>query len=225
MIPDSPQLPTPPAPEADSLDLVKSRARWRAAFFSMTAAAVALSAAVGVLLLTPTPKAGGPHAAASPTTSSPTPEADEESATEPADVATEEPTPAAETCVGKKYEAATDRDVKKLERTADDKLGTCLVIYGEITQFDSATGKTSFRANVCGSKRYPEYGFLSDCDTNAMFDIDPAAEKAAAELVNGDVVEMRVSVAGTLTYETTIGGSMTVPKFTAYKLHKYATTK
>jgi len=95
-------------------------------------------------------------------------------------------------------------------------VGERVVVFGKVTQFDSATGTGAFRANV-GAKRLPvTYGFVN-YPTNTVLSGD---EGGLANLVEGDIFRAEVTVTGPYSYDTQIGGSTTVPALTvtAYKV-------
>jgi hypothetical protein len=100
------------------------------------------------------------------------------------------------------------RQWKLIAKSPDSHIGEHLIIYGTVTQFDAATGTDTFRANVDGIKHRPSYGFV-DYPTNVILTGD---ESALSDLVEDDLFTARVTVTGSLTYDTTIGGSTTVPQ-------------
>lgn len=61
-----------------------------------------------------------------------------------------------------------------------------------MTQFDSGTGTSAFRANVDGIKHTPRYHFV-DYPTNTMLSGDAAA---LSNVVQGDLFTAEVTVAG-----------------------------
>lgn len=85
-------------------------------------------------------------------------------------------------------------------------VGEKYVIYGKVTQFDSATGTSGFRANTGGEQQ--EYSYQYDVNT-LVSATDPGT---VAEIVEDDLVKMYVKVTGAKTYSTTIGGSTTAPQ-------------
>ncbi|MFI1063871.1 hypothetical protein ACH4TC_18530 [Streptomyces spororaveus] len=116
------------------------------------------------------------------------------------------------------FKELDDREFKKLARDPAAHLGESFKVYGKITQFDSATGKNYFRANIgperlAASKSY-------DFDTNAYF---MGVSTDLEDVVEDDLVELYVHCLGAKTYSTTIGGSQTVPWFTVVKVKRYAT--
>jgi hypothetical protein len=95
---------------------------------------------------------------------------------------------------------AADRQV------ADKYTGKGYLVWACITQFDAATGDDSFRAQA----GYTDLLYWYTDGDNAIFTGD--AGKLAA-FVQNDVVYMHVIGAGSTTYDTTLGGSTTVPTF------------
>ena len=111
--------------------------------------------------------------------------------------------------------AITAREWALIARSPDAHSGESVVVYGQVTQFDSATGPTGFRANVDGVAHKVSYGY-ADYDTNTVLTADTAA--TLGDLVNKDLFKAEVTVLGSYTYETTMGGSMTVPKLAVQKI-------
>lgn len=89
-----------------------------------------------------------------------------------------------------------------IQKDPNSYVGNTYVIYGSITQFDSDTGPTEFRADA---------GPQDNQNTNTIFDgTNDAAQ--LAPLVTGDNFSAQVTIEGALTYTTTLGGSITVPE-------------
>jgi hypothetical protein len=105
------------------------------------------------------------------------------------------------------YRTVNEREFAKVIRNPDGYEGKGYVVYGEVSQFDSATGLDSFRAQVAHAN--VEY-FYSDGE-NAMFE---GSEDALEDLIDGDVFKAKVIVKGSLSYDTQAGGNTTVPVFT-----------
>jgi hypothetical protein len=85
----------------------------------------------------------------------------------------------------------------------DTHQGQRLIVFGHVTQFDSVTGPTGFRANVDGVQHDEWY----DYDTNTILQGRPRR----TDIVADDTFRAEVSVLGSYTYETPMGGSMAVP--------------
>ena len=85
--------------------------------------------------------------------------------------------------------------------------GESVIVHGEVTQFDAATGAGGFRANVDGVVHKPRYGFV-DYDTNTVL---AGSTSQLADVVQGDLFTAEVVVGDPLTYGTTMGGQLTAP--------------
>lgn len=103
--------------------------------------------------------------------------------------------------------AITERQWALIAKDPAKHTGETVVIYGKVTQFDSATGTGTFRANVGGKKLPVSYGFVN-YPSNVMISGDVGG---LANLVEGDIFRGEVTVTGPYTYDTQIGGSTTVP--------------
>ncbi|MFZ3497942.1 hypothetical protein ACODT5_32760 [Streptomyces sp. 5.8] len=133
------------------------------------------------------------------------------------------PTPSPE-CTS--FKELTDRDFKLMVKEFGAHYGECYKVHGYVTQSDSSTGAASVRANACGEKHQPQYGFISDCDTNSFFtDTTTDSKTGIKNIVDGDAFTANVRVAMPITYSTTMGGSLTAPAFTLFKITKYADVK
>ena len=79
------------------------------------------------------------------------------------------------------------------------------MVYGVVTQFDAATGDEGFRANADGVRHAEPY----DYETNTIFAGDPSD---LANLVEDDEFRANVTVTGSYSYDTQIGGNTTAPQ-------------
>jgi len=104
------------------------------------------------------------------------------------------------------YQEIDSRTWALVAKDPESHVGEKYVIYGKVTQFDSATGKSTFRANTDGEQQEKSY----DYDVNTIISAKDAA--SVADIVTDDLVKMYVRVTGSLTYDTQIGGSTTVPQ-------------
>lgn len=86
--------------------------------------------------------------------------------------------------------------------------GQCVTVYGQIIQFDDNTGPSSFRAEAGGRHVAPSYGFVNYPTDNVIFNGDEAKLKP---LVEGDLFTAEVTVGGSTTYDTAMGGSTSAP--------------
>lgn len=105
----------------------------------------------------------------------------------------------------KAAKAPTEREWAKVVKDPDAYTDKYYVVYGEITQFDAATGTDTFRADVA-HKNTTEYGFFDgdNCILTGM-------EELLSDYVEGDVFKATIRVDSAFSYDTSIGGNMTVP--------------
>jgi len=105
------------------------------------------------------------------------------------------------------YRALTARTWAQIAKDPDAHAGESYIVYGEVTQFDAATGQSAFRADVGGVRQYPDdVGYVS-YPTNTVLDGDAGA---LSPVVENDLFTAKVTVTGSLSYDTQIGGSTTV---------------
>ncbi len=102
------------------------------------------------------------------------------------------------------YSPVTSREWQLVAKNPTAHKGELYVIYGRVTQADSAMGTTQIRVDTDGQ----QVG-VYDFDINTIVDAGLASFK---EVVEDDLVAMWVSVEGDETYTTTMGGSLTAPK-------------
>jgi hypothetical protein len=102
------------------------------------------------------------------------------------------------------YRKLSARDWQIIAKNPDAHIGERVIVHGRVTQFDAATGTTAFRASVDGVRQKRAY----DYDTNTMLGGDAADLQ---DIVVDDEFTAEVTVRGSLTYQTQIGGSTTVP--------------
>ncbi|HET6732672.1 hypothetical protein [Mycobacterium sp.] len=103
------------------------------------------------------------------------------------------------------YESVSAREFALMAKNPDSWAGRKIVVYGVITQFDAATGTTTFRADTGPAPAADPY----DYDQNTFITAHDAG--MVANFVETDMVTMFVEVQGAFTYDTQIGGSTTVP--------------
>jgi hypothetical protein len=107
------------------------------------------------------------------------------------------------------YRALTARTWAQIAKDPDAHAGETCIVYGEVTQFDAATGQSAFRADVGGVRQYPDdIGYVS-YPTNTVLDGDAGT---LSPVVENDLFTAKVTVTGSLSYDTQIGGSTTVPE-------------
>jgi hypothetical protein len=164
---------------------------------------------------TPEPTAApAPEATPAPEPAAAAPEA---AAPEPAPAApAPEPAPAAP-APKPSYKSLSARSFKLLAKNPDNYMGKTYVIYGEITQFDAATGADTFRADTGPKKLKPSYGFVNFSQNSIL----TGDESRLSRFVEGDLFMAKVTVLGSYSYDTQIGGNTTVPSFEIDSITRY----
>lgn len=124
---------------------------------------------------------------------------------------------AAEKTKANKAKKVTKRALAQIVRQPDSHIDENVILYGLVTQFDSATGPCTFRAELS----HAQVGKY-DYEHNSMFTAgDGLADcEALDDIVAEDIVQITATVTGSLSYDTTIGGSTTVPKFQVVKIKR-----
>jgi hypothetical protein len=131
--------------------------------------------------------------------SAPTPT---ESASEPAaPKKTAEPKPELK---AEPAQSISKRRWAKVLKKPDNYIGEKYIIYGQVTQFDSATGDDTFRADTA-HRNTMSYGFFDGENT-----VLSGSAKKLDDLVADDVFRASVTILGHVDYDTQIGGETTV---------------
>jgi len=104
----------------------------------------------------------------------------------------------------------TELDERTLALIAKDPeayVGTNAIVYGEVTQYDSFTGKCGMRLNISHTAK--EYTY--DYEHNTIATSGDGYENCPVldPVVQDDVVKLWVTVLGVSEYDTTIGGTAT----------------
>lgn len=139
--------------------------------------------------------------------------------TTPATTTAASPTPAVATAKPN-YKTLSSRQFKLMAKDSDAHAGKTYVIYGEITQFDSATGTEAFRADTGPKKLRISYGFVNYPQNSVL----TGTETRLKKLVEGDCFRAKVTVVGSYSYDTQIGGNTTVPLFRVDAISVYGST-
>lgn len=111
------------------------------------------------------------------------------------------------------YATLTKRQWQKLVKNPDAHLFDTYKVWACISQFDSATGDDTFR----GQASYKNLAYWYSDGDNAFFTGDA---DQLADFVQGDIVAMSVTDGGSYSYETTLGGNITVPIFYVDKIKR-----
>jgi hypothetical protein len=164
---------------------------WGAAVLVLLAGVVCLSSAMILAAISPDGPAALPAATAAPVQAA---------------KVTPKPTPAPAT-----YAKLTVRQWLKIAKDPDAYAGKAYIVHGVVTQFDAATGRSTFRANVDGVTHKLAY----DYPTNAIMESRGAI---VDDLVEDDQFTARVQVVGGHTYSTALGGVTTAPMLAVHRL-------
>jgi hypothetical protein len=97
------------------------------------------------------------------------------------------------------------RQWAKIVKKPESYKGEKCIIYGQVTQFDSATGDDSFLADTA-HRNTMSYDFFDGENT-----LLTGNAKQLDDLVEDDVFRASVTVLGKIDYDTQIGGNTTVP--------------
>ena len=109
-----------------------------------------------------------------------------------------------------------ERGLALIAKDPDAHVGKNLIVYGEVTQYDSFTGKCSMRLSLAHTVMEWTYDYehntiassgngRSDCP-----ELDP--------IVQDDIVKIWLTVTGSYSYDTTIGGTATAIAGQAWKV-------
>ncbi|MFC4061990.1 hypothetical protein ACFOWE_27120 [Planomonospora corallina] len=117
------------------------------------------------------------------------------------------------------YETLIAREFKKLIKNPDDYVGRKYLLYGNVVQFDSSTGTDAFHANLHHAKKSGDQSYEMDDRAHIV-----GTEEMLEDIVTDDMVQLWLTCTGSLTYETSIGGSNTVPTFSVEKVKVYGSS-
>lgn len=119
------------------------------------------------------------------------------------------------------YKVIDSREFKKIAKNPSAYAGQFYIIYGEITQFDAATGDGAFLAYIDGKKQKIVDGYVN-YEQNAMLIGDSLQ---LAEFVQNDCFKVEIMVLGSFSYDTQIGGATIVPLFQIHSIARYGSTE
>lgn len=105
------------------------------------------------------------------------------------------------------YQALDSQSWLEIVKDPNAYQNECYTVYGEVTQFDSVTGTSSFFADVGGVAATPEYGFVSYPTLTYL----TGDSMTLQTVVQQDLFMANVMVIGTETYKTVTGAQLTVP--------------
>lgn len=127
---------------------------------------------------------------------------------EPEPTPTEEPEPVE--ADPSDYEKLTARELALITKDPDAHMGRQVQVYAHITQFDAATGDCIFRGNASQANMADTW----DYEHNSMFMAETGIGcEALSDFVGDDQVRVLATVLMSMSYDTQIGGSTTVPVY------------
>jgi hypothetical protein len=113
----------------------------------------------------------------------------------------------------------TDRTWKLIYKSPGKYKGKNYTVWGNIWQFDDATGPDTFLSYVSGTNKFDGTYFSGSDD--AML---KGSAKKLANYVEGDVYKACVTVKGSYTYDRAQGGTNTVPLLTVNSIRYLGST-
>jgi len=110
------------------------------------------------------------------------------------------------------------RQLSKIAKSPDDYIGKTLVVYGEVSQFDAATGECTFRADIGNTNMAYSWSY----EYNSIFTSGDGESDCPKldDIVQDDEVRMTVTSLGSFSYDTQIGGRTTVPMFKVERISR-----
>ncbi|MEJ3656437.1 serine/threonine protein kinase [Actinomycetes bacterium KLBMP 9759] len=102
------------------------------------------------------------------------------------------------------HRVLTAREWQVIAKNPDAHIGERLIVHGHVTQFDAATGTSAFRASIDGVRHKQTYEYRTNTVLRGTSDL-------LTDVVADDQFTAEVTVRGSMTYSTQIGGSATVP--------------
>jgi hypothetical protein len=106
----------------------------------------------------------------------------------------------------------TSREWAVIAKSPDTHQGQRLIVFGHVTQFDSVTGPTGVPGERGRSAARRVVRLRHEHDPAGVTNtILQGSASQLTDIVADDTFRAEVSVLGSYTYETTMGGSMTVP--------------
>ena len=106
------------------------------------------------------------------------------------------------------YNPVTDSQWQLIQENPDSYTGQTFIVTGTVTQHDANTGADEFRADA---------GPADNPNTNTIFDGSNDGSQVAVLQV-GQNFTAEVSVEGSISYTTTLGGSTTAPELSVVSI-------
>lgn len=199
----------------------------------MSIIGLSLGAVALITSLVTTTSFGTFVASSQPTSAGAPPVESEEPADEPSEepepvvTPTEEPPPpppaAPQKPASSSFKEISERNFALLAKNPDAHKGENYLIYGVVTQLDSATGKCAMLVSTAAKKQSMSFDYeqnslavSGDAESNCpLFD----------SVVEDDHVKLAVTVQGSFSYDTQIGGNTMVPLFQVWNIAQLKKTE
>lgn len=110
------------------------------------------------------------------------------------------------------YQQVSDRSWSLVERDPESHEGEEFVLYGRVTQADAITGSSIIRVDTSATQKSRAFYY----DVNTM--VNAGESGVFDDVVGDDLIKLLVTVDGSMSYETAIGGSTTAVEVTAYDI-------
>jgi hypothetical protein len=114
------------------------------------------------------------------------------------------------------YETLSDHDFALMAKDPESWNGRQIIVFGVVTQFDSATGKCSFLADTGASQQADSFSYAQNTALTA--DSDHCAQ--LANVVEDDHLKIYAVVDGSISYDTQSGGNTTVPQLSVINVEE-----
>ena len=111
------------------------------------------------------------------------------------------------------FKSLTLREWELIAKDPTGNTGSFIIVYGHITQFDTSTGLSNFRADISGVN-LTSSGYWIGGD-NTLLTGDPAT---LSPFVLGDTFIADVKVLGAYTYTSTLNAKISVPQLQIYSI-------
>lgn len=105
------------------------------------------------------------------------------------------------------FSETDERSLALIAKDPDSFAGTNIILYGNVTQYDSFTGKCGMRLNV--GNTIAEYSFDYKHNTIVYSGDGTSDCPVLAPIVQDDNVKIWMTISGSYSYDTTLGGTAT----------------
>lgn len=109
------------------------------------------------------------------------------------------------------FEEVDERTLAQIVKAPDDHVGQQIILYGHVTQLDAATGPCMMRVSASHTQQGERYAYEHN---TVGYSGDAVSECPVLDpLVTDDEVKLWVTIDGSISYDTQIGGNTIVPAY------------